>query len=203
MPSHSSTSPGPRVVQVNRAPVLTLWAAVVARALGHPWDEALTIGRVVAGLAAYRKGVSLGLYEERPPEAKTTDRAARPEGETRRITVMGFPVLEVRTPQGWRAVDREGRPIRPEAVERYLRRRFGAAYPAVRAALEALAAAYPPEELARRAWSLYVAFRPQVPKGIEGWGKKGVLDLERIEALIRRASSSASRGPGRWTTVEN
>ena len=39
-------------LQVNRAPVLTLWAAVVAGRLGHPYDTALTLGRAVAGSAA-------------------------------------------------------------------------------------------------------------------------------------------------------
>lgn len=47
-------------VMVNRAPVLTLWAAVVAKVLGLEHDEALTLGRAVAGLKAYSKGVSLG-----------------------------------------------------------------------------------------------------------------------------------------------
>jgi len=36
-------------VVVNRAPVLTLWAAVVAEVLGFEHDEALTLGRAVAG----------------------------------------------------------------------------------------------------------------------------------------------------------
>jgi hypothetical protein len=45
---------------VKRAPVLTLWAAVVAEVLGLEHDEALTLGRAVAGLNAYSKGVSLG-----------------------------------------------------------------------------------------------------------------------------------------------
>jgi hypothetical protein len=48
-----------RSVMVNRAPVLTLWAAVVAEVLGFEHDEALTLGRAVAGLNAYSKGVSL------------------------------------------------------------------------------------------------------------------------------------------------
>jgi hypothetical protein len=46
---------------INRAPVLTLWAAVVAEMLGFDYDEALTLGRVVAGLNAYSKGIALGL----------------------------------------------------------------------------------------------------------------------------------------------
>jgi hypothetical protein len=45
-------------VMVNRAPVLTLWAAVVAEVLGFEHDEALTLGRAVAGLNTYSKGVS-------------------------------------------------------------------------------------------------------------------------------------------------
>jgi hypothetical protein len=49
-----------------RAPVLTLWAAVVAEVLGFEHDEALTLGRAVAGLNAYSKGVSLG-SSSRPP----------------------------------------------------------------------------------------------------------------------------------------
>jgi len=55
---------------VNRAPVLTLWAAVVAEALGFERDEALSLGRTVAGLNAYSKGVSLGLFQATPREVK-------------------------------------------------------------------------------------------------------------------------------------
>jgi hypothetical protein len=44
-------------VMVNRAPVLTLWAAVVAEVLGFDHDEALTLGRAVAGLNAYSQKV--------------------------------------------------------------------------------------------------------------------------------------------------
>ncbi len=53
-------------VMINRAPVLTLWAAVVAEILGFDYNEALTLGRAVAGLNAYSKGVALGLFEPAP-----------------------------------------------------------------------------------------------------------------------------------------
>ena len=56
-----------RKLSVNRAPVLTLWAAVVAEVLGVEYDEALTLGRAVAGLNAYSKGVSLGLAKSLSP----------------------------------------------------------------------------------------------------------------------------------------
>jgi len=42
-------------VMVNRAPVLTFWAAVVTEVLAFEHDEALTLGRAVAGLNAYSK----------------------------------------------------------------------------------------------------------------------------------------------------
>jgi hypothetical protein len=53
-------------IEINRAPVLTLWAAVVAMRLGFDWGEALTAGRAVAGLNAYSKGKALGLFEPTP-----------------------------------------------------------------------------------------------------------------------------------------
>jgi len=56
-------------IEINRAPVLTLWAAVVATRLGFEWEEALTLGRAVAGLNAYSKGKALGLFEPRRPGA--------------------------------------------------------------------------------------------------------------------------------------
>ncbi len=46
---------------VNRAPVLTLWAAVVAERLGsHTADTALTLGRAVAGSVARVKARNSG-----------------------------------------------------------------------------------------------------------------------------------------------
>ena len=42
-------------IRVNRAPILTLWAAVVAERMGHPPDTALTLGRFVAGSSARAK----------------------------------------------------------------------------------------------------------------------------------------------------
>ena len=39
------------MLETNRAPVLTLWAAMVAERLGFGHDEALTLGWLVAGLS--------------------------------------------------------------------------------------------------------------------------------------------------------
>jgi len=67
------TASAGRKVTINRAPVLTLWAAVVAERLGFDHAEALTLGRAVAGLNAYAKGVKLGVWPPWPawpPQAR-------------------------------------------------------------------------------------------------------------------------------------
>jgi hypothetical protein len=47
-------------IGINRAPVLTLWATVVAEQLGRSPDTALTLGRPVAGSAARVKARNIG-----------------------------------------------------------------------------------------------------------------------------------------------
>jgi len=178
----SGTAKG-RPVVVNRAPVLTLWAAVVAERLGFDRDEALTLGRAVAGLNAYAKGKALGLFHPRPAEVKRARRRLA-GGEPMQIALLHRAVPALRTPEGVRALSK-GRPIAPESVERYLESKFGDPLPEVRAALTALARSLPPAELAERGFSLYEGFRPEVPPGRRGWGAAGELHLERIRAQAR------------------
>ena len=51
--------------------------------------------------------------------------------------------------------------------------------------MEALAGSLSSAELAERAFALYEAFRPAIPKGVRGWGKAGVLDLRVIRSLAK------------------
>ena len=53
---------GENTVTINRAPVLTLWASVVAEQLGYAHATALTLGKCVAGLNAQSKGRMLGIF---------------------------------------------------------------------------------------------------------------------------------------------
>jgi len=62
---------------VNRAPVLTLWAAVVAEVLGFKHEEALTLGRAVAGLNAYSKGFPFGSSSRFQRGSKTAAEGAQ------------------------------------------------------------------------------------------------------------------------------
>ena len=170
-----------RTIKVNRAPVLTLWAAVVSERLGFTHDEALTLGRAVAGLNAYAKGVSLGLIHP-APEAVREQRKKLQKGKTATVALLGRAVPVVHTPKGLRARTKDT-PDDPASVARYLEGKFGGALPAVRAAMAKLAGSFPPKELAARAYSLYEKFRPAVPTGTRGWGAKGELDLEKLKAL--------------------
>lgn len=51
--------------------------------------------------------------------------------------------------------------------------------------MEALAEAHDPADLADAAYGLYEAFRPNVPRGKQGWGKTGRLSLARIREMAR------------------
>jgi hypothetical protein len=170
-------------VTVNRAPVLTLWAAVVAERLGFDRDEALTLGRVVAGLNAYSKGRSLGLFKPAPEDVRR-ERQRLAAGRQMHVELLHRAVPVTQTPEGLRALSKDA-PIAPASVQRYLEAKFGEALPAVEHAMLELARAFEPGELARRAYALYEAFRPDVPAGTRGWGAAGVLDLARIRAAAR------------------
>ena len=164
------------------SPVRTLWAAVVAQRLGFAVDEALTLGKAVAGLNAYSKGRRLGIFK--PHEQKVKKAREKEQGERFWIEVLGRPVPATNTDDGIRAV-RGGRAIDPDSVWRYLEDRFGENVGAFRSAMQKLAKAYTPQELAHDAYALYERFRPDIPEGKKGWGAKGDLDLGLIGRLAR------------------
>jgi hypothetical protein len=170
-----------RKVVVNRAPVLTLWGAVVAERLGHAADAALTLGKALAGLNAQAKGRILGIYT--PPKGPHGGMPRKAGlGEEFWIEICGRPLPAKRTPAGVRAVVKD-EPIDPEKVRAYLTRAFGEDLPAVRNAMETLARSVRPHDLAESAYALYEKFRPAVARGKPGWGQKGELDLDRIREL--------------------
>lgn len=183
-------------IKINRAPVLTLWAAVVAERLGHDRAAALTLGKAVAGLNAQAKGRRLGIYEA-PVEAEAQEKKSgkaskkKPALTTASVMVLGRPVPATHTEVGLRALG-SGEPIDPESVERYLAGKFGGALADVRAALEELAGAYGPAALEQHAYALYEQFRPAVPEGTRGWGARGELDLNRIRALAKQQRRSTT-----------
>jgi hypothetical protein len=171
-------------IKINRAPVQTLWATVVAKRLGYDHETALTLGKGVAGLNAQSKGRRLGIFEEQKGLEEKRKPRARHRGEQFMVSVLSRPVPVISTDQGIRATLR-GRPINPDTVRSYLEKKFGREMEDVQAAMEELAKAYKPEELAAKAYSLYERFRPDIPEGKRGWGAKGELDLDYIRSLAR------------------
>jgi len=176
---------GQSIVTINRAPVLTLWAAVVAERLGFDPDTALTLGKVLAGLNAQAKGRSLGIFK--PPKlAGEAPPKKHGLGEELWIDLCGRAVPAKNTADGIRAVVKDAL-VDPAAVRRYLDKAFADRLRDTRQAMQQLAQAYEPEALAEVAFRLYERFRPQIAAGQRGWGQKGELDLGQIVALARRA----------------
>ena len=169
-------------IKINRAPVLTLWATVVAERLGYNKSEALTLGKAVAGLNAQSKGRRLGIYEEKKDEGKEKEEKEEKPGKLEFIEILGRGVPALKTPQGLRAAIK-GKPIHAESVESYLEQKFGEELDEARTAMEKLAKAYTPKQLESKAYDLYEKFRPEIPEGKKGWGAKGELDLDYIRSL--------------------
>ena len=172
-----------KVIQINRAPVLTLWAAIVAEKLGYDRAFALTLGKAVAGLNAQSKGQRLGIFgkpEKRP--LKVRRKAEIPKEKT--VVLMGRIIPTVDLPQGRRAVVKD-EPIDPKSVEKYLDQKFGVNFAETQEAMRRLAKKHKSDDLARDAFALYERFRPSVPEGQKGWGAKGELDLNLLRSLAK------------------
>src|SRR3954447_21180667 len=141
--------------------------------------------------AATGAGRALGIYEpsEEPSSKGAEERreSLKPD-ETFGVRLLGRTIPALRTPDGIRAVEKDFRPASAASVERYLASKFGDHLDEVRAAMEQLAASLSPDELNRRGFALYEAFRPAIPAGARGWGAAGGLDLERITGLARGES---------------
>jgi hypothetical protein len=177
---------GKKEVTINRAPVLTLWGAVVAEQLGYDRDAALSFGKCLAGLNAQAKGRRLGIFGV----PKEPERGGPPKkvglGEEFWVEICGRPLPAKKTQDGVRAVVKD-EPIDPRKVAEYLERTFGEDLAAVRKALGELAASFAAEDLAEQAFGLYERFRPQIARGVAGWGQKGTLDLDLVCSLKRKA----------------
>lgn len=110
-------------VLVNRAPVLTLWASVVAERLGYEEGAALSLARAVAGLNAQSKGRRLGIYKPAEP-AEILPKRKIPREEQVWLELLGRTVPAKRTAKGIRALDKD-RTVEPESVRRYSSRSSG------------------------------------------------------------------------------
>ena len=171
-------------IKINRAPVLTLWAAVVAERLGFDRETALTLGQAVAGLSAYAKGVAIGIIEPKPDLVREQgDQLAEGERCTLTCSAAPCPWCGPRTGCGrWagtgRAIRRGSRSTSPPSSATASTRR-GRRWPSWRQPMS------PRNSTATV--RLYEMFRPAVPAGESGWGAKGELDLDTVRAMAGKA----------------
>ncbi|KEF52914.1 uncharacterized protein A1O9_10820 [Exophiala aquamarina CBS 119918] len=179
----------PGSIVINRAPVLQLWGASVARFL-HPdvaWTTCLGIGSQIATLCAISKGRRIGAIEPADADKKAEKKrktAEGAEGADEDLEVMGF-AMHVKDGE----VVVQGKP--KKANEAQLKGKFGdEGYEAAKLAMAEALKSWKGEEdeLDKKAFAMYEHFRPSVQSGQAGWGRKGELSLEKIHESVHRNS---------------
>jgi len=181
----------PPPIRVNRAPVLTLWATVVAERLGYPPKTALSLGRFVAGSSARAKARRLGIIEETQEAEERRARAAELKPRPQTVHLLGRDIPVLAADDGTLRAEDDGKPASSKSVQSYIARAFGDRLGEARAAMEALAASLPPEELNRVGFRLYERFRS---------GKAVQVDQDR-KAAGRLTDGMGMEFPACGTTV--
>lgn len=178
--THAATS-DPKII-INRAPVLHLWSACVAHAVDPnlPWSTCLSAGSAVSTICAVAKGRSIGTVPEKSEE-KTSQRKKKDQiGED--VQVMQF---HLKLKDGLAVVGSEGKG--KPGGEEALRKKFGdKEYARTKEVFEEVLGNWEGEveEVNKKAFGWYEAFRPDVSKGQKGWGRKGELDLEKVRRVV-------------------
>jgi hypothetical protein len=106
-----------RPIRVNRAPVLTLWATIVAERLGYPPETALTLGCFVAGSSARAKARRLGIIEEAQEAEERRARAAELKPRRQMIRLLGREIPVLPTADGTLRADDDGKAASAKSVQ--------------------------------------------------------------------------------------
>lgn len=170
-------------IVINRAPVLELWAACVTAFLYPklPWPTALSVGSAISTLCAISKGRAIGTIDPPDPnkaDQKRRDRAERDDLEE--VEVMG---LHIQLKDGQALVS--GKP--KKASEETLKKKYGDDdYARVKKAFEGALKGWKgkEDELDHQAFHFYEVFRPTVPPGQKGWGRKGMLNIATFKSAV-------------------
>ena len=177
-------------IVINRAPVLELWASCVAHFL-HPnvsWETCLSAGGAVSTITAISKGRSIGTVDKPDAGAAEEKRQRRKEKAEKEgldeLEVMSFKLK----------LDKNGQAIvgdKPKkAGEEALRKKYGPEqYDKVKKVFQEALQSWKgkEEDLNERAFGMYEDFRPTIPPGQQGWGRKGQLRLDTVKSAVSAA----------------
>jgi len=175
-------------ITINRAPVLELWASCVTQLL-YPslsWTTCLSAGGAISTITAISKGRSIGKIDKPSPEEAQHKREERQQqaadGQLEELETMSFKLSLNESGQAMAG----GKP--KKANEDALMKKYGGSeeYERVKRTFnEALQAWKGSEEqLSERAFGMYEDFRPSVPPGQSGWGRKGQLNLDTVKSAV-------------------
>ncbi|PBK72668.1 hypothetical protein ARMSODRAFT_1015507 [Armillaria solidipes] len=167
---------------INRAPLMSAWAMIVAERLGFRREEALSIASVYTEMNALSKGVSLGIYKD----GKQKGLDAIKGGSQPYVELMGRSPLYQSQSNQWRAL-LNSKPAQPSSPFSYISRSFRQTTPHIIGALRLLAESFTPKELNNKGWALYTEFRPSV----NGWGERSEVKCETILNLRNPAVKAA------------
>jgi hypothetical protein len=182
----------PPQILVNRSPVLTLWAAIVAMTIfpkmndngSLTLEEALSFGSALASITAKGKGEHLGIFTpsatvETSHHNKNTGDDDN-DGSRRTFSLMGTTLQIVSTSAGLRALGADSKEQEPEKTWKLLKQRFGTALGHVAHEMRQ-AAKKAGDGLEATAFDFYIHIRPNIPSGTKGWGAHGHLDINKIQ----------------------
>lgn len=178
-------------ILINRAPVLTLWAATVAHFLypDEHWTTCLSMGGSVSSLCAISKGRAIGRIEPKDDATESEDKnkkeSRKTKNDERELEIMGFPM---QIDAGGVVVNAKKKPVN----EHLLQAKYGGEeeYTRVKQTMERALQIWEDdkEQLDKKAFRMYERFRPSIATGSAGWGRKGPLDLHKVKSTIESRS---------------
>lgn len=169
-------------IMINRAPVLELWVATVTSFL-YPdisWDTSLSAGSAISTLCAISKGRAIGTIDQKDSATAEKKKKRSESDQLDELEVMGF---HLKLKDGHVLVGDNPK----KANEQTLIKKFGeAAYERVKATFRDSLRLWSgqEEELNAQAFHHYEVFRPTVPKGQKGWGRKGNLNMQTVKEAV-------------------
>ena len=192
VPPVSASSLTKDTILINRSPILTLWATVVAKKLFRlSLEEALTFGSACAANCAHAKGARLGIFgnsedkkQESGSNVESTAREASIKSEAEpgpsksTYTLLNQTIEANQTPVGLRAIG-NGEEQDPHRIWKSLTKKLGDDLSFVLQQME-LAAEQAADDLVATAYSYYLHIRPDIPSGTKGWGAHGHLKVSKL-----------------------